>query len=432
MGKEKNPILGAIDNINSAFEEFKTTNDERLDAEAKGNEARAKELSEKLARIEIDIALEEKKKRDAERRAEVMDDRIDILEALNDRPKGSVQEKVLGEYKEAFMGFIRSGGKDDAANVGMRNAMNKSREVKDVTIGTAVAGGFAVPEEIASAVDKLLLRQSDIQNEVKTIQVGTSDYKELLTIHGGTSGWVGETASRTATGTPNLREITPTWGELYAYPQISEWSAQDLFFDVEKWLVEDIADGMGKALDLAIWSGNGTTKPTGMINSAPVATGDQASPDRADAVYEYVPTDSASPQALGADDVIDLVQKLNRAYRNGAKFGCNQVTQGGLRKLKSSNGDYYWQPSLQLGQPATLLGHPVFTFEDMADHTTADGIYLGFGDWRRAYTFCYRSELAITAEGITNPGYIRFYIRRRYAGIPSNVDALKFLKLADT
>jgi len=407
MGGKENPILGAIDNINSAFEEFKTTNDERLNAEAKGNEARARELSEKLSRIEIDIALNEKKKRDAERCAEVLDDRLDILEALADRPKGSVQDKVRNEYKDGFLGFIRSGGKDDAASVKMREAMNKSKEVKDVTIGTAIAGGYAVPEEIASSVDKLLLKQSDIQNEVKTVQVGTSDYKELLTIHGGTSGWVGETGSRTATGTPNLREVTPTWGELYAYPQISEWSAQDLFFNVENWLVEDIADGMGKAIDLAIWSGNGTSKPTGIINSAPTSGADTASPDRADAVFQYVATDSASPQALGADDVIDLTYSLNRAYRNGAKFGCNSVTQGALRKLKSSNGDYYWQPSLQASQPATLLGYSVFTYEDMADPTTADGLYLGFGDWRRAYTFVYRQELAITAEGITNPGYIR-------------------------
>jgi HK97 family phage major capsid protein len=67
----------------------------------------------------------------------------------------------------------------------------------------------------------------------------------------------------------------------------------------------------------------------------------------------------------------------------------------------------------------------------MDDATTADGFPLGFGDWRRAYTLCYRRELAITSEGVTNPGYIRFYVRRRWAGIPANNDCLKFLKVAD-
>ena len=427
-----NPILDAVESINSAFDEFKKTNDERLDAEAKGNEARAKELGEKLYRIEADIASDEKKKRELERRDEITMERIEILEAANDRPKGTIQEKLKSEHKEAFMGWFRSGGKCRESESKMRDVELRAKDVKDVTIGVSIAGGFALPEEIAQSVDKLLLKQSDILNEVRSAQVGTSDYKELLTIHGGNSSWVGETATRSATGTPELREITPTWGELYAYPQISEWSAQDIFFNVETWLVEDIADGMGKALDLAIWSGNGTNKPTGLINSVPTAVSDTASPDRADAVFQFIPTDSASPQAFGVDDVIDLVYGLNRAYRNGAKFGCNSVTQGALRKLKSSNGDYYWQPSLQSGQPPSLMGYDVFTYEDMADPTTADGFYLGFGDWRRAYTLVHRNNLAITSEGITKPGYIRLYVRRRYAGIVANNDALKFLKLADS
>ena len=427
-----NPILDAVESINSAFDEFKKTNDERLDAEAKGNEARAKELGEKLDRIEADIASDEKKKRELERLDAITMERIEILEAANDRPKGTIQEKLKSEHKDAFMSWFRSGGKCRESESKMRDVELRAKDVKDVTIGVAIAGGFALPEEIAQSVDKLLLKQSDILNEVRSAQVGTSDYKELLTIHGGNSSWVGETATRSATGTPELREITPTWGELYAYPQISEWSAQDLFFNVEGWLVEDIADGMGKALDLSIWSGNGTNKPTGLINSVPTAVSDTASPDRADAVFQFIPTDSASPQAFGVDDVIDLVYGLNRAYRNGAKFGCNSVTQGALRKLKSSNGDYYWQPALQAGQPASLLGYDVFTYEDMADPTTADGFYLGFGDWRRAYTLVHRNNLAITSEGITKPGYIRFYVRRRYAGIVANNDALKFLKLADS
>ena len=432
MSKENtNPILGAIDQINSAFEEFKTTNDKRLEAEKKGQEAHARELSEKLDRIEADIADGEKKKREAERQKEIMEERVEILESLNDRPKMSVQDKIKNEHKDAFIDWFRSGGKNSEADSRLRSVIDKSREYKDVTIGTAASGGYALPEEISRAVDMLMLKRSDILNEVSFRQVGTSDYKELISINDSSAGWVGETGTRSATNTPTLREVVPTWGELYAYPQISEWSAQDLFFNVEDWLVENISEKMGKALDLAIWSGNASNKPTGMINSAPVSTAD-GSPQKAAAAFQYLPTDSSSPQAMGADDVIDLVYALNRGYRPNAKFGCNSVTQGALRKLKSTNGDYYWQPSLQQGQPASLLGYSVFTYEDMADYSTADGIYLGFGDWRNAYTLVYRRDLAVTAEGITNPGYIRFYVRRRYDGIVHNNDCLKFLKLAAT
>ena len=428
--KNTNPVLAAIENVNSIFEDYKEINDKRLDAEAAGNEARAKELSDQLDKCEVDIAAAEKKRRAEEKNHAIMTERVEILEAANDRPRATIQDKAKSEYKDAFVGWMRSGGKSQAAESKMVETAQKANEVKAVTIGSDPGGGYAVPEEIAQNIDKLLLKQSDIQNEITQRQVGTSDYKELLTIFGADSGWVGETGTRSETGTSTLREIVPTWGELYAYPKITTWSAEDIFFDVESWLTEEVADGMGKNLDLSIWSGNGSSKPTGLINSAPTNSVD-GSPQRAAAVFQYVPTVSNSPVAMGADDIIDLQYSLNRGYRNGAKFGCNSVTQGALRKLKDTNGAYYWQPSLQAGQPAMLLGYPVFTYADMADYNTGSGIYLGFGDWKKAFVLVYRNNLGITSEGITTPGYIKFYVRRRYAGIVKNNDAVKFLKLVD-
>jgi len=205
-----------------------------------------------------------------------------------------------------------------------------------------------------------------------------------------------------------------------------------MFFNVEDWLVENASEQMKKALELAVWSGNGTSRPTGLINATPVLTADTASPDRADAALQYVATDSASPEALGGDDIFDLVYSLNRGYRSNAKFGCNQNTQAAIRKLKDTTNQYLWEPSLQSGQPARLVGYEIFTYEDMADPTTADGFYCAFGDWKKAYTLPYRTQLEITVDNnITAPGYVKFYIRRRYGGIVANNDALKLLKLED-
>jgi predicted phage gp36 major capsid-like protein len=38
-----------------------------------------------------------------------------------------------------------------------------------------------------------------------------------------------------------LREVKPTWGELYAYPQVSEWAMDDVFFNVDDWLAQEVA-----------------------------------------------------------------------------------------------------------------------------------------------------------------------------------------------
>ncbi len=433
MGKENtNPILAAIENINVGFEAFKKTNDEILEAEKKGNIARARELTEQLGRIEADIASNEKIKKDEERKEAITQERIGILEAANDRPKGTIEDKIKDEYKTHFMTYFRSGMTDQEAYQGMKAVKQKADESKLVSIGTNTQGGFALPEEISQNIDKLMLRQSDVLQNIKTVQVGTSDYKELLTINGATASWAAETGSRSETVTPNLRQVTPTWGELYSYMFATEWSLQDMYFDVENWLTENAAEQMAKAVELAVWSGNGSNKPTGLTNGAPVSTADTASPDRDQAVLQYVPTDSSSPEAFGGDDVLDLVYALNRTYRPNAKFGCNQITQAAIRKLKDGNSAYVWEPSFQVGQPARLVGYEIFTYEDMADPTTGDGFYLGFGDWKKAYTLPFRQQLAITVDnGITAPGFVKYYIRRRYGGIVANNDALKLLKFAD-
>ena len=127
MSKESNPILGAIDNINSAFEEFKKTNDELIDAMAKGNTAKAAELGDKLERIEEDIIKNEKEKRDAERKSGILSERVELLEALNDRPKGTIQDKLRSEHKDAFMDWFRAGGKDNEADARMRAVAKNAR-----------------------------------------------------------------------------------------------------------------------------------------------------------------------------------------------------------------------------------------------------------------------------------------------------------------
>ena len=427
-----NPLVEKVDEVIGLVDQQRKAADQRMEALETGQKARAQELAEKIAKIEVATAAAIKQRDEMEREVKNLHERIELAEALLDRPKGTPQERLESQYKDLFFKGLRHGFKNLEVNSQIESLVQKAKEFKDVTLGSNLGGGFALPKEIGATIDKLVLNMSAIVNEVKTEQVGTSDYQELVSIFGGTSGWVAETGSRTATGTPNLRSCKPTWGELYAYPQISEWSMQDIFFDVANWLTNDVADGMAVALATAIWNGNGTAKPTGMTNTAPVATADYASPMRAAAAYEkIILTSLTSPVKLNMDSVIALVYKVRPPYRANGKFAMNSVTTGNLRTLKSTQGTYYWEPSLQSGQPDRLLGYPVFTWEDMGNPTTDLALAVAFGDWKRAYLLTNRTELMITQEGYTNPGYVRFFVRRRYGGIPLNNDAVKFLQISD-
>ncbi len=266
---------------------------------------------------------------------------------------------------------------------------------------------------------------------VRVDRVGSNDNKMLVSLRGASAGWVGKSTSRTETTTPSLRERAPTMGEIYAYPQTTEWALDDAFFDVGAWLVEEVAEAFAIEEGEAVISGNGTNRPTGMLNTAPVATADFASPLRAAAAYQFVPSLSPSSPAAAeilGDALIDLLYALNARYRVGATWVMNSTTAAAVRKLKDGNGAYLWAQGLAAGQPDRLLGYPVAIWEAMPDIGT-NALPIALGDWRKAYRLADRSEIRITVDAnITTPGRVKYYVRRRTGGCVLNNDAAKFLK----
>lgn len=421
-------IKDAIDNQAKAFDLFKKTNDDRLDAQKKGNESLAKELDEKLSKIEVDIKAASELKKSFEVEMQLQRERLEELESRASAPGKTQQQKMQDEYKSAFVDWIRHKGQSSQHEAKMYDLCRK-----DVTIGSASGGGYAVPEEISRKIEELEKKYSPVRRLVKIVKTGTSDYKELVGI-GGTSGmvvgsgWVGESGSRSATDTPQLREVTPTHGEIYAYPQASEWSLDDIFFNVEDWITEEVSRAFAYQEGIAVISGNGTSKPTGMLNTTPVTTADWASPLRAAAAYQYI-ANAGSPIAIDGDKLIDMVYALNSVYRANATWVFNSVTTGAIRKLKDTTGQYLWAPGLQPGQPNLLLGFKYETWEQLDDVGSAK-FPVAFGDFSRGYVLVDRVGTRVTRDNVTNVGFVRFYIRRREGGHVLNNDAIKWLRTA--
>lgn len=418
-------IKEAIDNQATAFDAYKKTNDERLDAVRTGNETKAKELDVKLSKIETDVQKFGELKKTIEIEQQLHRERIEELESRSKAPGRTQIEQKQGEYRDAFVTWMRNKGASPNDEQKLINLGKQLVEMKDITVGSSAGGGYALPKEIASEIAKFELLFSPVRRLVKVIQVGTTDFHQLLNLRGATSGWVGETGSRTATNTPTLRDIIPTMGEIYAYPQVSEWSLDDLGFNVENWLAENVGDEFAYQEGVAVISGNGTNKPTGMTNTAPGSATDVAG-TRTAAQYQYV-SSTQSPSAVSADSIIDVSYALNSALRGGSVYVMNSNTQGAVRKLKDTTNQYLWQPSLQAGQPDTLNGYRVETWEQLDDigvHTFP----LAFGNFQRGYMLVDRVGLRITRDNITNPGYVRFYVRRREGGIVFDNNAIKFVR----
>ena len=66
--------------------------------------------------------------------------------------------------------------------------------------------------------------------------------------------------------------------------------------------------------------------------------------------------------------------------------------------------------------------------QEQLDDIGANNFPVAFGDFRRGYLLCDRVGLRILEDRVTNPGFVRFYVRRREGGIVLNNDAIKFLR----
>ena len=284
-------------------------------------------------------------------------------------------------------------------------------------------------------VERLEKKFSPVRNLVRVISVGRNDVKLTVSIRGADSGWVGGSGPRTETNTPSLRQVEPTFGELYSYPKVSEWARDDVFFDIGSFLAEEVAQEFALVEGEAVIRGNGSNMPTGMLNDVPQARADFNSPYRDADEYEYLNADSDSPFAVSGDGLIDLLYRVASQYRTNGSWVMNSATLAEVRKLKSTDGVYLWAPGLAPGQPASLLGYPVQTWEQMDNVDVSGGsnpsFPIAFGDFRRGYVLCDRTGLRITTDdNITSPGFIRYFIRRRVGGIVYNNDAIKWIRTA--
>ena len=370
---------------------------------------------------------------------EDLQSRIESIEAAGDRPRGDTKgrfSKEETEHKGAFLDWLRK-PRDGMLRRNVEEAEHEMKKAvygtKAVSIGTNSSGGYAVPTEIDSQIESRVRILNPFRSLVRTTTVGTSDFKQLVSRNDASSGWVGEGDARSETTTSSLIECAPSFGTIYAYPKASEESMQDVFFDVQAWLVEEVSDGFSAAEATAIVSGDGTSKPSGFLNTTPTDAEDTASPERAATALQFLPLTS-SPQAITADNLIDLSLSIKERYLlDGASVAwtMRRSTAAIVRKLKDDNGAYLWQPSLQAGQPNMLLGYPVALTDAMPAAT--EGLFpIAFGNWRRGYLLADRSGLEITVDAnITTPGQVKFYVRRRVGGKVLNHQAIKLLKFAD-
>ena len=310
----------------------------------------------------------------------------------------------------------------------LRHGAASPIELKAFEGTSGAEGGYAVPKEIDEEIARTLTAISPIRGIANVVRIGSAGYRKLVTTGGTPSGWAAEDGARTETATPSFIEIAPPSGELYANPAASQAMLDDAAFDVEAWLANEIATEFARAEGAAFVSGNGVNKPKGFLTGTPTTQLDGV---RAFGTLQYVPSgaDGAFVGTAPENKLIDLVQSLRTPYRQGASFVMNSSTLAKIRKFKTSDGAFLWQPGLVSGQPDTLLGYPVVEAEDMPD-VASNSLSVAFGNFKAGYLIAERAETVILRDPFSHKPFVHFYATKRIGGTVANSEAIKLMKFA--
>lgn len=395
-------IKKLIEEQGKAWAEYRRANDERLAAiEAKGTADPL--LAEKIEKLDKQL--------------DATQTQLDELAKKAARPRDDFAREPKNEqaeaYKAAFGAFLRKGDVSGFDEL----------RTKDWQISVDADGGYAVPEEMDRTILRLMKDRSPLRQVCDTKTIGGVEYRQLVNTGGTTSGWVGETDPRPKTNTPQFTEIRPVMGEIYANPAVTQTALDDVFFDAENELAEEVAEEFALREGQAFLFGDGNMKPKGILDHPQAAQKDGARPY---GTLELV--QAATAGTLDADDLVKLMYTLKGAHRGNARWMLNRASLAVVRTLKDGGGRYLWLPTLAEGQPATILGYPISENEDMAD-VGASGIPIMFGDFKRTYTIVDRMGVRMLRDPYTNKPFVHFYTTKRVGGMLRDSEALKLLSV---
>lgn len=406
---ELEEIKEALDGLGKDFHEYKKVNDKALE-EAK-NGAISAEAKERLEKI--DKSMDEHR------------DRVDGIEtAMKRKPTGKFDDKTGREFtqeeidsKVAHDSFLRVGYK--SLTIEQQAIIKADRGEKSLSSNVDPDGGFFVSPQLEASILKNVDETTPMRSLAFVQTIGASSFRQRRRTQGHSgAAWTGETGPPpTSTGPKvGILEIFPN--ELSAEPEATQTLLDDGDVNIEQWINEEVSIDFSLTQNTAFVEGNGVKKPTGFL-TYPAGT--------SDGQIEQVNTGSSG--GVTGDGLIDIQDALKEPYQGNASWLMKRSTVGLIRKLKSSDNEYLWQPGLRAGELDILLGRPVVKGDDMPV-AAADSLSIAYGDFRQGYKIVDRKGITILRDPYTNKPFVKFFTVMRVGGDVAIFEALKIGKLA--
>jgi HK97 family phage major capsid protein len=323
----------------------------------------------------------------------------------------AAKPRATEEYRDAFGAYLRRGLSGLAPH-----------EVRALSAGNLAEGGALIPSEqfvndlIKAVMDPMVVFDSATKQLLeKAVSLGCP----TLDADPADADWTSElgTGSEDSTMAFGKRVLEPK--PLAKRIKVSNKLLQNAVVGAEAVVLERLAYKVRVAAEKAFMTGNGATQPLGLFTAH--ASGISSSRD--------VVTGSATDYTF--DGLIDVQMSVKPQYRAKAKWLFHRDGVKKVRKLKDTTNQYLWQPSNQVGVPATLLGNAVNESE-YVPNTFTTGLYVGMYGDLSMYWIAIALEMVLQrlVELYAETNQVGFIIRAEMDGMPVLEEAFARIKLS--
>lgn len=291
---------------------------------------------------------------------------------------------LLGSSEEYADGFLRSltdpdsMSSEERASLGRRRELARAMALSDVT-------GVLVPTHLDTQLILANDGRSNPFRQVCRVETGVTNVYQSVRTAGVTHDWTAE-ATEVGDNAPSFSNPTATAYKGTVFVPISFEAFEDAR-GRENDIMGAIADAIDEAESTVFVSGNGTTRPRGLITALDANT-----------VAEVA---NATSNVLALADVYNVYEKLGARYRNDSTvWFANLAIINDIRQFGTDN---YNTQTVQLGArtvPA-VLGHPILEASKMDAAVTVAALnnVLAVGD---PSTYLIYDRLGTSVEFVPN------------------------------
>lgn len=431
-----------VEQIGKAFHDFRAENDKRLEA-IEGKGFAPEDTVEKVEKINAHIDALQDELKAAKKRADDLElavNRARLSGGDGDTAKAAATWKAARQFqamqKKVPVDTIAPEAVDVESFLKYKGAFNQYCRYGDkmsgvqasLSVGSDPDGGYWVPPDQTGRIAQLVFESSPMRSIASVVTIGSDSLEGFNDLDQAASGgWVGETAARGETGTPQVGKWRIDVHEQFAQPKVTQKLLDDSAIDIEGWLSGKIAGILERTETTAFFTGNGVAKARGIL-TYPAGTPSKASWA---VVRQFVSGASGAFAATNPGDfLIDQVFGLKAAYRAGARWVLARSTVGAVRKLKDGQGNYLWVPNFaEIGGSGNLVGFPITEAEDMPA-IGANSLSIAFGNMAEAYQIVDRFGIRVLRDPFTEKPFVKFYTTKRVGGDMVNFEALSLMKFS--